>query len=388
MHLKRKILFVGHSASFTGAPRSLLGIISWLSTNAEFDLYLILREEGPLIAEYQKYAKVYLFLPQKLYHSENPILNIFRKIRLRVHRFFLLNKLKKESFGLIYCNTIVNRNVLEFLSPLNCKVITHVRELIDTINLFGGNELVRYIDNASVKIITISNACRDLLVKEFKVSAKKVRVINNFFLPPDSGSIFQKKEIYAELGIPENSFIVGSAGGLIWRKGPDLFILLARAILSLLPDKKIYFVWMGEGKKEMEDRLKMDIKLSGLEERVLFIGNKTNPYKYFNAFDIFTLMSREEPFGLVGLEAAFFQTPTLCFDKSGGMPEFVGDDAGFVVPYLDIQAMAEKVILLLSDEKKRKQLGLNAEKKAESLFNMEIQMKKIQREIEEIIYAV
>ncbi len=359
-----------------------------MSENSTYELHLILREDGPLKREYLKYAKVHLFLPQKFYFSKNPVANLVRKIRLRFHRFFLQKKLASEKFSLIYCNTIVNRNVLEFLSFLNCNIITHVRELTDTINIFGGKHLVQYFDRVSLKFITISQACSNNLVKEFNVNAGKVKVIQNFILPPSIEPGLQKKNIYAELGIPENSFIIGSAGGLIWRKGPDLFLLLAKIILNRLPDEKIFFVWMGEGNPEITGHLEMDVKLSDLKERVLFIGNKENPHRYFSVFDVFTLMSREEPFGLVGLEAAFFETPTLCFEKSGGMPEFVGDDAGFIVPYLDVPAMADKVILLFNDINRRKQLGHNAKIKAQTLHNIDLQMQKILIEIDEAIGAI
>jgi hypothetical protein len=52
-----KILFIGHSASRTGAPVILLDLLQWLRRNTadEFDLYVT--ETGPLLANFRAIAK-------------------------------------------------------------------------------------------------------------------------------------------------------------------------------------------------------------------------------------------------------------------------------------------------------------------------------------------
>ncbi|MDH6063711.1 hypothetical protein, partial [Umezakia ovalisporum] len=50
----------------------------------------------------------------------------------------------------------------------------------------------------------------------------------------------------------------------------------------------------------------------------------------------------------VCLEAASLGKPILCFDKAGGEPEFVEDDCGFIVPYLDLDAADMNLISLRS----------------------------------------
>jgi glycosyltransferase involved in cell wall biosynthesis len=69
------------------------------------------------------------------------------------------------------------------------------------------------------------------------------------------------------------------------------------------------------------------------------------------------LPSREDPFPLVCLEAAAFEKPILCFENAGGMPEFVEEDAGFVVPYLDVEVMCQRVAQLHDDPQLLSQLG-------------------------------
>ncbi len=150
-----------------------------------------------------------------------------------------------------------------------------------------------------------------------------------------------------------------------WRKGADLFIQLARTVRHTNPEAPIYFLWLGGDEKQDSLRfyeLRHDLKKLNLERTAIFLSNQPNPLDYFAAFDVFALLSREDPYPLVCLEAAALEKPILCFG-AGGEREFVEDDAGFVVPYLDIEAMAAKVYLLFESPELRATLGQRAAQK-------------------------
>ena len=84
------------------------------------------------------------------------------------------------------------------------------------------------------------------------------------------------------------------------------------------------------------------------------------------------LVSREDPFPLVCLEAASLGKPVLCFADAGGMPEFVEDDAGYVLPYLDTKQMSAQIIELATDVERVKQLGACAQFKVRDKYNIDI----------------
>ena len=56
---------------------------------------------------------------------------------------------------------------------------------------------------------------------------------------------------------------------------------------------------------------------------VHFLGYKKNVFDYQSAFDVAVFPSRNEPFGLVAVEAYYASKPTLIFDDSGGLKEIV-----------------------------------------------------------------
>ena len=126
----------------------------------------------------------------------------------------------------------------------------------------------------------------------------------------------------------------------------------------------MYFLWVGgENSGKNYGKLWHDITCSGMEEYVRFLGVQVNPLQYFAMCDVFVMISREEPFGLVCIEAASCGRPVICFDKSGGPQEFVENDCGYVVPYLDMETMATRVLELLRDSQLRQQFGQRENKR-------------------------
>ncbi|OWY59742.1 hypothetical protein B7486_72930, partial [cyanobacterium TDX16] len=103
-----------------------------------------------------------------------------------------------------------------------------------------------------------------------------------------------------------------------------------------------------------------ELERLGLQDRVHFVGVRSDPRPWFAAADVFLLPSREDPFPLVCLEAGAAGTPIVCFD-AGGMPELVEPSGGgIVVPYPDVDAMGEAVASLLDDPGRRADAGAAA----------------------------
>jgi hypothetical protein len=61
--------------------------------------------------------------------------------------------------------------------------------------------------------------------------------------------------------------------------------------------------------------------------------------------------------------------PIVCFEDAGGMPEFVGKDAGFVIPYLDVTRAADSIMTLASSDGLRRSLGACAAAKVRSVLS-------------------
>src|SRR5262249_45704327 len=119
--------------------------------------------------------------------------------------------------------------------------------------------------------------------------------------------------------------------------------------------------------------------------RVHFIGERNDVAPYFDAADVFLVTSREEALPLVMLEAAMHKLPVVCFDQSGHPPEFVAQDAGFIVPDFDPIRMGDRVIELLADAALRGRMGQTASRKVATEYNFTVSAAQMIALIEDLL---
>jgi glycosyltransferase involved in cell wall biosynthesis len=140
--------------------------------------------------------------------------------------------------------------------------------------------------------------------------------------------------------------------------------VIAKLTAALAPELPIEFVWVGSWKRSQYEQLLYDVERSGLATNVKFTGHRLDAPDCFAAFDVLALTSREDSYPLVVVESALLGVPTVCFDGGGGAPEFVRDDAGIVVPYLDAAAFAEALVALARDPQRWQRAGRSARERA------------------------
>jgi N-acetyl-alpha-D-glucosaminyl L-malate synthase BshA len=109
----------------------------------------------------------------------------------------------------------------------------------------------------------------------------------------------------------------------------------------------------------------------GLTDEVLFVGQVPNIGDYLSVADLLLLPSETESFGLAALEAMACEVPVIA-TRVGGLPEVVREEeTGFLVGLGDIEAMAERAIELLSDDRRRREMGARGRRWAIKQFSTE-----------------
>jgi len=69
------------------------------------------------------------------------------------------------------------------------------------------------------------------------------------------------------------------------------------------------------------------------------------------------LLSREDPYPVVALEAGAMGIPTVCFRGSGGIASLAEQGYGIAVRYLDLNDFASALHQLHQDPRRRRELG-------------------------------
>jgi len=383
----KKILFISHDAARSGAPLALLQFQQWLKENSDFVFETVQLSPGELLNDFQKVSKTTLCMPRKIDQGLSRAYSLLgtkaSSAGICYRRF--AKKIAGSDIGLIYANTISNGVMLEALADLRCPVICHVHELESLIQFFGRQNF-DLVNRYATRYIAVSEKVKENLTCNHGLNSDIIDVVYPSINTKKIPATFQKIDSLCSR-IPKNAFIVCSSGqGIPWIKGKDIFIQLAYVVKHTYPDLPIHFLWIG-GTPEGLDRylLENDIASAGLSERIHLVPSVPNPLDYFNMCDVFVLVSREESFGLVCLEAAAIGKPIICFDKGGSMHEFVENDAGFVVPYLHITAMAEKIAALARHPDLTKCLGAKAREKVFQRHDISIAFPSILEVIQRVL---
>ncbi len=166
---------------------------------------------------------------------------------------------------------------------------------------------------------------------------------------------------------------------LIESKG--VFVLLEAC--EILKKKEITFecVFIGGEGDVTASRLNDLIQKKGLASQVFFQGKKYSVEKNqaFSEVDIFAFPTyySKECFPLVLLEAMCYSLPVIS-TYEGGIPDIVEDSiTGYLVPQKNVEALAEKLELLIKNPDLRQQMGAAGRRKYEQEFTLEIFEKKM-----------
>lgn len=162
--------------------------------------------------------------------------------------------------------------------------------------------------------------------------------------------------------IPEKSSTclnkqVISVGRLTVQKGYDMLLDAWSRVVSMHPGWKLVIY----GKGDDYVKLQVIIQQYKLGDSVhIFPPTRDIVNKYLES-SVYVMSSRYEGFPMVLPEAMACGVPCVSFDAPCGPAEIISDgEDGFITPLGDVQRLAEKLSLLMSDDDLRIKMGKNA----------------------------
>jgi len=183
------------------------------------------------------------------------------------------------------------------------------------------------------------------LVWASKIFPKKVVAISNpASFPRAEVDFSQKKRELLFVGRMENG-----------QKRVDLLLKIWAKLEARFPDWSLRLV--GDG-----NDLPANKKLAeSLGLRRAFFEGFQNPEKYYREASIFCMTSAYEGFGMVLVESAAFGCVPVAFDSFAAVRDIISDgENGVLVPAFDLDAYAEKLAQLMSDDALRERLAQTA----------------------------
>lgn len=154
---------------------------------------------------------------------------------------------------------------------------------------------------------------------------------------------------------PDRRLIL-SIGKFEAKKGQDVLIEAFATIAPNYPDANLALVGATD---EALPRLRAIVTRLGLAERIQFFADVPHDEigGFFSQATVFALPSRQEPFGIVILEAGAYSVPVVA-SRVGGVPEILSDgETGILVAPDDPVALASGIRTLLDSPTMAKAMG-------------------------------
>ena len=182
------------------------------------------------------------------------------------------------------------------------------------------------------------------------------------------------RAIRSSLGLPADGPVVGTVTRLMPSKGNRCLVDAARLVLDQAPD--VHFCIVGEG--SLLDTLKQQARRLGIAERVRFPGFTQDVAGAFAAFDVVAFPSFWEGTPLTAFEALAAGRPIVSSDADG-LTDILHDGRdAVIVPKRDAGAIAQALLRLLGDSRRRDELAAGARRTGDA-YDITVFVRKMER---------
>lgn len=375
---KRRLLFVNGSLNVGGVEKSLTDLLC----NLDYDVYdvdlLLLESVGTyaslLPSQIRILSKVsneaYGPLPQTIYHNfthfkwRNIVFRLITILSSLLGIWVLkilrpvLGLRKKYDFAIAYRVGMANVVVSTIVKADRKLCWWHNGECSLSKKQ---TKKVQALWNQMDAIVTVSQYCKQMLLKHFTLHE------NNIFVVPNSIDIAKINELAGNTSPYGNitDLIFVTLGRLCWEKHIEDVPDIAKCLLD---DGIKDFKWfiIGDGSKREEITYK--IKKNNLENKVKILGYISNPYPYLKYADVMVHTSYIESQCLAVLESMVLKTP--CVITKTIIPlDYPINDVNCLLAEQNIYSQAECLIRIIKGDVDNHVLTENAYKMVMNVFS-------------------
>lgn len=343
---KKKIVFFVESMHCGGAERSLLSLLSNLDPDKYNIDLLVIRKGG----EFEK------FIPEWIkYKSLDLNFSLIGRVKYKLLSLLNSKTHKAQLFWRSFKNEIKTYEETYdiavgwgqgFATYFTAEKIKAKKKLawVNTDYAKAGykSQYDQELYSKYDKVVGISDFVKNSM--EAFIPAEKVIMIPNIIDVDDVEE--RAQETIKENLKKSDKMVIVSVGRLAKPKAFDLSIETAKVLSDQEVDFKWYIIGEGTERKYLEDL----ISEYALEDKVLLLGFRDNPYPYIKACDIYVQTSAFEGLGRTLIEASILCKPivTTNFPTAYGLVE--DGKTGFITE-MQPEKIAESIKLLHTDKK-------------------------------------
>ena len=175
----------------------------------------------------------------------------------------------------------------------------------------------------------------------------KVLVVNNG-IDVDSYSFNEKirKEKRKELNLKDTDIVIGHIGRFMKQKNHEFLIDIFNELYKENNNYKLMLIGQGP----LQDEMKQKVNDLGIEDAVMFLGQKTDANKYYQAMDLFLFPSLYEGLGMVFVEAQSAALPSVASTEVPVIAQ-VSDRAYFIGLDQPIKVWTDKIKEVINQDR-------------------------------------
>ena len=231
-------------------------------------------------------------------------------------------------------------------------------------NTFTDKKRLTQLAYRNTKVIAVGEMVKKNLTEYFELPKEQVCVIHNAVKPFD-GNIVPIEALYQECA--KGNVLIGNVGRLSEQKGITYFIEAAKITAKAHPEAR--FIIVGDG--EEKEQLQAQVKVKGLQDKVLFLGYRNDIQNVMSQLGFIVLSSLWEGLPLTPIEA-YSVGKTVIGTAVDGTPEIIRDGVdGYLVEPRNPVQLAEKMNKLIENPRIRSEMETQAMKRYQDEFSFE-----------------
>ncbi len=377
---KKKVLFIMPSMFIGGAERSLLGLLdSFDYDRYDVDLFLY-RHEGEFLNLIPDNVRV---LPEKKQYKtfDVPISGLLKSSLFAFGFSRIIGKISQKLHSIVSKEPSGVWMSMQYISKSLQWLLPKIEGKYDcAVSFLGIPDVLLNKVNADVKIAwnhtdytilnpnhkydrklyskldyiaSVSENCTKQFLSVYPEFEEKAITVENIL----SERILNKQAEEKVSDFEGNEIRLLSIGRFSYAKNFDNVPEICKIIKNSVLNVKWYLIGYGGDEPIIREK----IKEYGMENDVIILGKKVNPYPYIKACDLYVQPSRYEGKCVTVREAQILHKPVVITNYATSGSQLTDGFDGVVVP-MDNQGCAEGIIKVLNDEELMKTLSENTKK--------------------------
>jgi glycogen(starch) synthase len=211
------------------------------------------------------------------------------------------------------------------------------------------------------RVTAVSVTLKNEVMQLYNIPDDKCDVIPNGVVPREYHTNIDPGEVKQVYGIHPYAPLVLFVGRLVYQKGPDLFIEAMRKVCQNRWDAKVIVAGDGGMRQLLQERAK-DLPVN-------FVGYipDSEYIRILNAADIVVIPSRNEPFGLVLLEA-WSAEKCVVASNVGGLSENIDAFVNGIKVEVNPASIAGGITTMIDEPWNAEAMGKRGRKKVDRIF--------------------